>query len=196
MGVPFISQQDLSDRLGRDVTSDPGALSAVDAACEICREIAEQDFDQVIGDTITLDGSGTDTLILPERPVFGAGTIVVNGQLETIGASFTPNGLLYRGSAGGWGGYTAGFGWAGAIRPTWPQGRQNVQVTYDHGYGTANMPRAVREVALQIAMRLVVQGAAIAETVGAVNVRYAVSAGALDSNELRILQKYRGPASV
>ena len=36
--------QDLTDYIGRDVTSDPGALMAIDAACDTIRDITEQDF--------------------------------------------------------------------------------------------------------------------------------------------------------
>ena len=36
--------QDLTDYTGRDLTSDPGALMAIDAACDTIRDITEQDF--------------------------------------------------------------------------------------------------------------------------------------------------------
>jgi hypothetical protein len=193
---PFVSTTDLSNQLGRDVTTDPGALFAVEAACDVCRDVADQDFTAGT-DTISLDGSGSDVLILSQRPVTGAGTILVDGMPETA-FQFTAAGLLLRGSAGaGFGGF-AGFGWFGGLgswRPVWPRGRQNVTITYDHGYQTDEIPLALRLVALQIASRVVVQGPAMAETIGAVNVRYAVSAGDLDKNELRILQRYRSAHS-
>jgi hypothetical protein len=179
---PFISRQDVSDRLGRDVTADDGALSAVDSACQIVRTVAEQSFELVTGDTVTLDGTGTDCLLLPELPVTAAGTVVLNGgtisdyKLGDAGRIYRTNG-------------TTGFSswWA---TPVWPLGRQNVTVTYDHGAGT--VPADVREVALNLAMRLLVQGVAVFETIASgQQIRYAGAADDLTVNELRILRKHR-----
>lgn len=177
MPDPFISRADLTAYLGRDVTADDGALIAVDSACEICREIAEQDFNAAT-DTVRLDGSGTDCLILPQRPVSAAGTVTVNGTAETAW-TVTPTGMLFRGSAGV------------VPRLEWPRGRQNIEVTYDHGYAAADLPTSVRMVALALASRLVVQGVAQSETVGDVTVAYAASSTDLTDNELRILIKHR-----
>src|SRR5215204_1636080 len=88
MPAPFISQQDLADYTGRDVTNDAGALICVDAACDIIRDFAEQTFNQVLGDTIYLNGSGTDALLLPQGPVTAAGTV----QVRTDGTAWTTAG--------------------------------------------------------------------------------------------------------
>ncbi len=181
MPDPFISVQDLTDYLGRDVTTDDGALFAVDAACDTCRTVAEQSFNETVGDVITLDGSGTDALLLPRLPVNAAGTVLVSGSAITD-YMLNGNGILFRGSVG------AALD-AADPRPVWPAGRQNVVVTYDHGYGT--VPASVRMVALSIATRLIVQGVAIEETIGDVKVRYAVAATDLTNGERRILGKYR-----
>lgn len=186
MPAPFITVTDLSNKVGRDLTADQGAADACAEACDIVRNLTSQDFTQTFGDAITLDGSGTDVLILPQLPVLGAGSITVNGNPETA-FCFTETGLLFRGSAGSSGYF--GYG----CRPTWPVGRQNVQVTYDHGYGT--VPSDVLAVARNLAARSIIQGAAISETVGTVNVRYAIAASDLTPNELRILQRYRSPRS-
>jgi hypothetical protein len=180
---PFVTVQDLSDRLGRDVTTDPGAISAVDSACQICRSEAEQDFNAGTA-IVTLDGTGSDALILAQRPVGTVTSVVVNGGTVTDW-TLAETGMLFRGTAGA-------SSWT---RPVWPQGRQNVQVTYTHGYATLTVPADVCEVALQLAMRCVVQGAAQQETVGDVTVNYGMSADDLTKNEQRILQRYRGPRS-
>jgi hypothetical protein len=73
----------------------------------------------------------------------------------------------------------------------WPEGRQNITVTYQHGYADADLPRSVRMVALAIASRLVVQGVAVEESNGPVSVKYANAATDLTAGELRILQRYR-----
>lgn len=180
MPDPFITTVDLTDILGVTVTADPGALIAVDAACDTCRDIAERDFNRGTA-TITLDGSGTDALLIPNRylPVDTAGTVTVNGGTVTDYV-LNGHGALFRGSAGV------------DPRPVWPSGRQNVSVTFTHGYETVDIPRSVRMVALSIATRLVVQGAAAEETVGDVRVKYAAAASDLTNGERRILQKYRG----
>jgi hypothetical protein len=70
-------------------------------------------------------------------------------------------------------------------------GRQNVTVTYDHGYLDADLPRDVRMVALSVASRIAVQGVAVEESIGAVSIKYAAPALELTPNELRVLRKYR-----
>lgn len=177
--APFITEQDLSDRLGRDVTGDPGATSAVDAACQICRTLSEQDFNAGTA-TVALDGSGTDALLLPHRPVGTVAQVTVNGA-AVVDWVASAQGVLFRGTAGE----------RGDSAPVWPTGRQNVRVTYQHGYDTLDVPADVREVALNLAMRAVAQGVAGAETVGDVTVSYSVAADDLTDNELRILGKYR-----
>jgi hypothetical protein len=179
--APFISAQDLVDYLGRSPTAgtaDPGLLIAVDAACDTVRTIAEQNFNQVIGATFTLDGTGTDAIMLPQLPVTAAGTVTVNGGTITD-YTLNGNGIIFRGTAGC------------DPRPVWPSGRQNVQVTADVGYADADLPRDVRMVALSLASRLVVQGVAQQESVGEVSLNYGMHATDLTTNELRILRKYR-----
>jgi hypothetical protein len=210
VGASFISQQDLSDRLGRDVTADNGALFAVESACDVVRVVSEQNFD-LTTETIVIDGTGTDCLLLPELPALGAGTVVVDGYGTITDYVLADNGRLIRKNLSGtasvdeWWLYDWLWGWpsspyASTIfnnsvavppAPIWPYGRQNVTVTYDHGYAGTAIPQPIREVALSYAARLVTQGAAISETVGAVSVRYAGAAGDLTTTEKLILRKYR-----
>lgn len=177
MPDPFISAQDLTDYLGRPVTSDDGAIIALDAACDICRDLAEQDFNQATS-TVTLDGTGTDAILLPQLPVSAAGTVSVNGTAVTDYV-LDDRGMLLRGTA-----YCD-------PRPVWPRGRQNVVVTYDHGYASDDLPRSIRMVALSIASRLLVQGVALEESIGQTRVKYAVAATDLTGTEKLILQRYR-----
>jgi hypothetical protein len=177
---PFITPQDLVDYLGRGTATDPGMLIATDSACDICRTLADdQQFNRGTT-TFTLDGTGTDALLLPQRPVNAAGTVVVNGGTVTD-YMLSRTGVLLRGTAGEY------------PRPTWPEGRQNVVVTADHGYADADLPRDVRMVALGIAARLVVQGVAAEESIGAVRIKYAAAATDVTANELRILRRHGSP---
>lgn len=188
MPAPFISTVDLSNHLGRDVTTDDGALACVDAACDFCRDVAEQSFNQDTS-TIYLDGTGTDALLLPELPVNSIGTVVVSDSSTpptwtTAGAAdYTrnDNGVLLATDTAG----TSLFG------QVWPKGRQNILVTYDHGYADTDLPRSIRMVALSLASRLLVQGPAKSEAMGDVNVTYAAEATALMPTERLILRKYR-----
>lgn len=185
MADPFISPTDLVDYLGRGTITDPGMIIAADAACDICRDVAEQTFNLTTS-TVTLDGTGTDALLLPELPVTAAGTVTVAGSAVTDYV-LNGNGILFRKVTDDDVDYTD------AVRTlTWPQGRQNITVTYDHGYADADLPRSIRMVALAIASRLVVQGVASEESLGDVRVKYAAPSTDLTPGELRILRKYRG----
>ncbi len=193
---PFISRTDLTDHMGRDVTQDNGAIIAINAACDTCRRISEQMFTPVTADELALDGSGTDCLLLPERPVNAVGTVVVNGVTKgTLDFCNTTDGKLFAtdGTAN-WTTWSNGWSWLRGGSAIWPLGRQNVVVTYDHGFqtdGITDIPADVRGVALNIAERLVIQGVAIFETVGADSIRYAGAAGDLLPGELMILRQYR-----
>lgn len=184
MPEPFITVTDLTDYLGRGDVDDPAMIIATDAACDMCRTIAEQSFNAGTA-TITLDGSGTDALLLPEGPVTAAGTVTVAGSAITDYV-LSSNGILYRKVTGSDVDYTDSF-----RTLTWPVGRQNVTVTYDYGYADEDLPRDVRMVALAIAARLAVQGPALQESIGEVSVRYGVNSTDLTAGEMAILRKYR-----
>jgi hypothetical protein len=175
---PFVSPQDLVDYLGRGNAIDQGMIIATDVACDMCRTIAEQTFNQVTLDTVILDGTGTDALLLPELPVTAV-SLVMQDATEVEDYSLNTNGILFRGTAGI------------DPRPVWPMGRQNISVTYDHGYAEDEIPRDIRGVALAVASRMVVQGPMLEESIGDVRVKYAAPALDLTANELRILRKYR-----
>ena len=186
MADPFITTEDLSEYLGRDVDSEPAADLAVAFACDTCRDYAEQTF-TAGSSTVTLDGTGTDALLLPEVPVGSVSSVAVRdteGTLQTAGAAdFAVNddGVIFSTDTGG----TSLFG------SVWPKGRQNVEVSYTHGAGTADIPGSVRGVALSVASRFLIQGVAASETVGEVNVRYAAESTALMPTERIILDKHR-----
>jgi hypothetical protein len=174
---PFISAQDLSNYLGRDVSADNGTLICLDAACDIVRDIAEHPVNSGTA-TLSFDGTGTDAIVLPYHPITAAGTVTVAGSAVTD-YMLAANGVLLRGSAGV------------LPRPVWPEGRQNVQVTFEYGYLPQDIPRSVRMVALSIATRLMVQGPALRETLGDASVQYATAATDLTNGERRVLQRFR-----
>lgn len=180
MPDPFIASEDLVAYLGRGTAGDPGMIIACDAACDVVRTFTEQDFNEGTS-TVVLDGTGTDCVLLPQRPVTNAGTVNVAGSSITDYV-VADNGRLIRQDASSP---------ASVVALTWPEGRQNVEVTYDHGYSDDDIPRDVRMVALSLAARLIVQGPAIREQIGDRVVQYAGAATELTSTERMILSKYR-----
>lgn len=195
MTTPFIDRDDLGARIGRDLSDDDGAQIAVDSACAIVRTITEQDFNQNAADLVRLDGTGTDTVLLPQLPVSEVTGVSVNGAaLTTDDFTFTEQGHLIRTA-----GTATWTSWSsnGCPPAYWPEGRQNVEVTYKHGYSVSSsrsdVPADVRSVALAIASRLITQGDALSETIGQSTQRYAVASSELSENELRILRKYKAP---
>lgn len=184
MPNPFITTGDLVDYLGRGTATDPGMLIAVDAACDIVRTFAEQSFNAGTS-TVALDGTGTDALILRERPVTAAGTVTVAGGTVTDFV-LGPDGLLFRKASG------TDVDYTNSVQTlVWPEGRQNIEVTYEHGYADDDLPRDVRMVALALASRIVVQGVVAEEQVGEVRVKYATAATDLTNGEQAILRKYK-----
>jgi hypothetical protein len=188
---PFITTQNLSDLLGIDVTADPAADLAVAAACDVVRQVTEQDFNYGTS-TVSMDGTDTDALVLPNAPVANAGTVVLIGYGYGgygYGYGYSSSGTItdYMVATDGTNRLMRGLPGAGVFRPVWPRGRQNVVVTFEHGYAPDDLPEAVQAVALQIASRMVVQGVAQAETIGDVSVTYAGPAGDLTTGEYRLL---------
>lgn len=185
VGSPFISRTDLTDLSGRTVTADPGATIAIDSACAMVRTFTEQDLDQVFNERITLDGTGTDAIVLPQLPVTNLGTVNLisssGGTTAVTDYALNGHGVLLRKRG------SANYSWPTTI--AWPVGRQNVQINYDHGY--AEVPEDIRMVALTLAKRILIQGEAIQEGVGQVNVRYGINATDLTDGEKAILAKYR-----
>ena len=194
---PFISVTELGDYLGRDLSSDAAATVAVDAACDVCRTTAGQSFIHVTNDRVTLDGPGTDALLLPEVPVISVSSVSVGGAPITDYA-LGENGVLLRRS------YTAftstptsGFVAWDPTDPTitavsslvWPKGRQNISVTYTHGF--TDFPNDLRMVALAIASRFIIQGPALSESLGTQSIRYGVNSTDLTSGEKMILRRYK-----
>lgn len=182
----LINEHDLSGYLGRDVTNDSAALFAVEAANDIVRDEAGQPFNRVVGGTAVLDGSGTDALVLPNQPVSQAGTVLVNGTAVTDYVLKDNGVLVRRGTLSGNNTY-----YDCSFPRVWPAGRQNIEVTYDHGYAEGDIPASVRAVALAVASRLIVQGVAVEESLGDARVKYAGPATDLTAGEKRILRKYR-----
>lgn len=170
----FITNEDLGAYLGRDLSEDAMAATAADAACAIVRGAAEQRFDIVDDEEVLVDGSGTDTLLLPELPVVDV-TAVLEGDTELDPATYIVD--RARGAV---------VHKTGAWRP----GRGNFTVTYSHGF--EEVPADVIIVALTVAARIYEQGIVKQESVGGYSATFASDDPVgLTRRERDIIAKYR-----
>lgn len=182
-GEPFITAFELGAYLARgDLSGDVTAEAACAAASDTCRTTADQLFDYVEDDEITLDGPGTDVLILPQVPVVDV-TSVINSDGNEVTSDWvlTQHGTLIN------------------LDGNWTKGRQNFTVTYSHGFqgdasdpsGDAGFPHDLCMVALALAGRIYMQGPTVFESIGKRQVRYAGPAMDLSNTERAILRKYK-----
>lgn len=148
--VPFISDDDLSAYLGTTVSeTDLNTVIALDSACQAVRDYLRRDINLVEDDIVTLDGTGTSVLLLPERPVVDIAEIQVDDEVidadEYVWDADT--GRVIRLQDTWW--------WT-----PWGDGVQNIQVTYSHGWALSEadvsglierVPSSIRLVALRLA---------------------------------------------
>ena len=121
--------EDLAERLGVAAT-DPRLLSSLRSASARFRAAVRHPVSLVEGETVTLDGDGSRSLVLPTAPVVGVSRVAVDGDEVTD----------YRWSS------------AGLLRRThgqWPDDLQAVEVTYSHGYDP--IPEEITDVVLNAA---------------------------------------------
>lgn len=186
MAAPFISTTELTEKIGESAATARGT-AVITAASDMVRLFTDLTLSPAGTTTVSLDGTGTDALILPERPVTAAGTVIESGGTLVLDTDYelADNGILYRLPGvidNGWGNET--------LRTYWWPGRQNIEVTFDYGYST--VPGDLKEVALSMAERLFRQSAGIAfESLGQYQVRYTDSASDWSGTEKIVLRKYR-----
>jgi hypothetical protein len=158
--------------------------------------------DQVISyvsETVILDGTGTDTILLPELPVIDVTNVVSDcdtswpqtllPQSNGSNADYTftggYDGLLIRRR----GQFVAYEGMFNARYGMWPSRRQSVQVTYSHGYQT--IPTDLQLLCAIIAARAFAQDGANAENVGTYVAQYAAQPGEISALEKTVLDRYK-----
>lgn len=178
MPAPIVSRTDLSNYLydgNVNLDDNDMALAAVDAASDACRTTTGQVINYVSDDVIVRDGTGTDVLVLPQRPVDSVDSILDydGNEIDSTDWVLTDIGTLVR--PGG----------------VWTKGRQNFTITYSHGWEDADIPRDLRMVALSMAGRIFMQGPLVFESIGKRQVRYAGPAMDFSKTELAILRKYK-----
>lgn len=132
--------------------SDPFAQLALDAATQAIRKYTNQHLSYVADETVTLDGSGSDTMLLPEVPVTNVSQVIVDVDLDTPKILLDNShgsmseydfvneaGLLVRRR----GQYILYQSNTAAMWGMWPERRKSVQVTYSHGYRAGTTTEAI-----------------------------------------------------
>lgn len=108
--------------------------AALDAACEDIRDYTHQTLSPVANETIVVDGTGTQWLLLPQAPVTAVASITIDKNLDTelvvTDATWRSDGTVYR-------------------KCMWPCGASNITFVYSHGYAT--MPSNLVRVACELA---------------------------------------------
>ena len=159
--------------LGRDVDN-VAAQQALDIASDTVRAYCGHSISQILNDVVTLDGSDTNTLILPAAPVNGIDFIKVNGV--TLAAT------AYKWSKKGWVRRIDGI--------LWPSTPGSIEVTYNHGFAT--IPGAILGVVLSLAGRIQDGSSGIKqETIGSYSVTYGDPSPVLRANEQAALDVYK-----
>lgn len=118
MAEDFITESDLAAFLELDELDVIFAPFAIDVGCAAIRKFLDQRLTYVEDDEVRMDGSGTDALRLPERPVRDLTSVLEDGVEVSTDLYFLRLSTLYRTDDSG----------------TWTPGRGNFVVTYSHGW--------------------------------------------------------------
>jgi hypothetical protein len=189
LATPFVTVAEA------ELTASTRGTAIVTAACDLVRLFTEQDiYPAVTGGTALLDGTGTETLLLPQLPVLNAGTVIENVTSPSPGTltlntdyKLSDNGELYRLPGLIDSGWSTGY----VVNNWWP-GRQNIQVVYSYGYALADVPPDLKEVAIQMAKRLSSQnGNVVFEQIGQRQIRYDGPATDFTNTEKLVLRRYK-----
>lgn len=202
MTDPFISREDLAAYAQRTFDAGDDLLLAIslDSACQLVRSYIGQDVNYLADDEVLLDGTGTDTLLLPQLPVKSVSVVTMIEETGTGATSDLEETILVDSID-----YTLGA--AGILHRAgvWDRGVSNVKVKYSRGWDFTNdptiappVPSDMRLVALQAANRifsagLIAVGGVQSESIGQYS--YTLSANAagseLTKGEMAVLSRYR-----
>lgn len=172
--MSFATVEELGDYLG-GMPSDREAAAelALASATSVIQDYVGQTLTYVEDDEITLDGSNTDVLVLPELPVTEVASVEIDGEElgeDDYEVDFE-NGLLV---------LDAG---------TWGVAKQSIAVIYTHGY--EEIPSGIRAICLQAAGRMFAQAGIAQEQIGATSIRYGAVGVSLTPEEKQTLDRYR-----
>lgn len=178
--MPFVTEQEFANYLRTSFDEEDAATAAqllADAQGTIEDEVGQR-LEQST-DTVTLDGSGTEELLLPRWPVTAVTSVTVTEASGTVKVLSTP----------------ADYSWSQSGVLTrkggcWPDGDRSVDVVYTPGY--AQLPTNVKRICRRLAASAWHNPAgADSEDTGDHRVRWAAPGGELTTGEKRMLDPYR-----
>jgi hypothetical protein len=171
----FVTIDEYIDYYG--ITDPTGLARAevdLDAACDRIRDHLCQTIDEVEDDVVTLYGTGTRALTLPELPVTAVTTVVDDGETLTDW-TVDEYGLIWR-----------------TDPAYWPRGHEYV-VTYSHGYAPADVPAILKVVAFKLARLEGLSSGVRQESAGPFSVTYDNSDQLLGVLDRRIVKRVPVP---
>lgn len=173
--MTFAAYEDLADYLHMDAGDlERGAaqvaLLGADAAI---RAYTGQTLAYVEDDEITLDGTGTETILLPQLPVVEVTSVAVDGEAVEDFTVDLDAGIV-------------------KVNGTFGVSHQGVEITYSHGYSPGETALDdLRVVATTIAGRLYTQAGTAQQTVGGISQSFEATNTTLTIGEKSILDQYR-----
>lgn len=163
MSEPFLASiDDLATKTRRSAT-DAGLVLALRRATDrFIAECGHRDGDgnyvlfRVVDDVVYVSGTGGDTLLLPSAPVVGQPAVAIDGQgIDAPAFQVGRRTGLLR-----------------AVGGYWPDGLENIAVTYTHGFLPEKVPGDIADAVLEHAETLfrtaahVQQEGALSQSVG------------------------------
>lgn len=173
--MAYAEPQDLATWLGEDFDADETtrAQMLLDLATGEVDDVLEQNLEQVTDDQVVLDGTGTDTLVLPSWPVTAISALDEDGTSLTQGDDYvwSRSGVVTR------------------KRDVWPSLPRSVEVTFTHGYTT--IPEVIRSATVKIAAASWVNPAGVrSESIGDYSYRVEAPADGSVAAELERVRKF------
>lgn len=179
--VALVTEAELETLLGQDVDTDV-AMLLLNTASGVVRGTVGQELSAVTDDVVSIMGTTSVWLELPERPVTAVTAVEVDGEALTIGTDCKRFGnKLWRST-----------GWR-----TCPSEPTAVEVTYSHGWEPGDWRLEVaRSMVLTLAAnKLKNPGAVESEAIDDYRVRYAVTAADLPEHARNnLIEAYAGEA--
>lgn len=169
-----------------ETTSPKVALAARRATDRFLGEIGRELHRRT--ETVTLNGSGTRTLLLPGAPVTTISSVVVAGATYALQDPATPT------TAPAFYEQDLRAGILRAVNGVWPEGLGNIQVTYTHGYaGIDDVPGDIQDAVLEHASTIAMVLAHLQqESGGSTSATYGQTAlVGTTAKWVQVVQKYR-----
>ncbi|QIJ61407.1 mobile element protein [Streptomyces sp. JB150] len=158
MAEPLADPAELAASLGA-AADDPKLLWALNAASRRFRGAVRHPVSLVTGDAFTLDGNGTESVLLPAAPVLAVTSVTLDGTDLVVGTdySWSADGFLRR------------------LNGCWPDRLRCISGVYDHGYEP--IPEDIQEVVIDQARAMFrIDPGVQTKTVGGQSVTFGVQA--------------------